>query len=211
MEIPRIYLVLLKCKPIKLLMSEEQLIKSCLNKNREAQKLLYDTYSGQMYSICLRYCGERASAADALQNGFINVFQNLNTFNNTGSLIGWIRKVLINASLKEIRKRKRISFLDLEAVSDVKESSEGIDLPFDNYDYKRIIALVDTLPVGYRTIFSMSVIDELSHKEISEVLDISVNTSRSQLLRARNMLQNLIMNDSYLTKEYSLKSKIHTS
>jgi len=189
-------------------MNERDLIDRCLKNNREAQQLLYDTYSGQMYSICLRYCGDRAAAADALQNGFINVFKHLSTFKGSGSVSGWIRKIVIRSSLLELRKRKGISFVEL---------SEGNQLPseaqssFDNYDYNKIISLIEQLPDGYRAIFSMFVIDDMTHKEISEALKITENTSRSQLQRARKILQKQVLGDAYLERAYSLKKKIHTS
>ncbi len=154
-----------------------------------------------MYSICLRYCKDCSSASDALQMGFIKIFKNIHKFRNDGSLGGWIRRIIINESLGILRIAKSKFTHDLEAVNDIDMSVE-IDLDFDDFNYKRMINLINQMPDGYRAVFSMAVLDNLSHREIGEILNITENTSRSQLLRARKMMQEKILSDNYLVSEY---------
>lgn len=191
-------------------MTEKQIISGCIDGDRAIQKKLYDMYSGQMYSICLRYCKNPAAAADALQNGFIKVFQKIQDYRGEGSLAGWIRRVVINCALNEIRVHKRTFTEEITPFIGL-ELSEEMDIQFEQFDYDRIISYLDRLPEGYRMVFSMVVLDELSHKEISEALNITEATSRSQLLRARNQLQALIRKDHYLSSRYLENNKIHTA
>ena len=179
-------------------MNENQLIKSCIQADRKAQQRLYDTYSGQMYSICLRYCKDEVSAADALQVGFIKVFKNLSKYNYTGQLGAWIRRIIVNACLDQINLDKRHFATELNIDTD-SEQEYHMDLMFDDFNYKRLLSLLNKLPEGYRVVFSMSVLDELTHSEIAESLNISVSTSRSQLLKARKQMQQLIVSDKYLS------------
>jgi len=182
-------------------MTEKELINSCNQGDRKSQKLLYETYSGQMYSICLRYCKDAASAADALQLGFIKVFKNIGSFKGDGSFEGWIKKIIVRAAIDQFNKDKKQLFYDLDNINE-KNYSYDLKLDFDNFDYNQLLNLIEKLPDGYRVVFSMYVLDELSHKEIAAALNISLNTSRSQLLKARKLLQSLIKNNPYLVSKY---------
>jgi len=192
-------------------MTEEALIDLCRSQDRKGQKILYDAYSGQMFSICLRYCKDAPTAADALQNAFISVFKNISSFEGRGKIKYWIKKIVIRSCLDEIKKGKRYVFQENE--TEFERISENVEqgLDFDNYDSKRILDLVRQLPEGYRIVFSMHVLDEWSHKEISNHLSITESTSRTQLLRARKMLQKMVLGDSYLTQNYSLLNKRHSA
>ncbi len=192
-------------------MTEEAVIDLCRSQDRKGQKVLYDTYSGQMYSICLRYCKDAPTAADALQNAFISVFKNFSSFEGNGKIKYWIKTIVIRSCLDEIRKHKRYVFTEDETeFEDLGQSFEQ-EMAFDQYDAKHILNLVRKLPEGYRIVFSMHVLDELSHKEISQHLKISESTSRTQLLRARKMLQKMILGDNYLTQNYSIHTKRHSA
>ncbi len=185
-------------------MTEAKLISSCKKGDRIAQKKLYNQYSGQMYSICLRYCKDTSSANDALQTGFIRVFKYINQFNGEGALGGWIRRIIVNAALTQIKLDRSKFLSSIENVNPNSFSYE-MDFDFDSFNYDSLLKLLSQLPEGYRLVFSMYVLDDLSHKEIADSLGISEGTSRSQLLRARKMLQEMIKKDDYLINQYSNK------
>lgn len=167
---------------------EADLVKACLSGNPRAQKALYDRLSPKMYSLCLRYMGDRESAADVLQDGFVTLYSKLDSYLGEGSFEGWARRIFVNTALMSLRK------------SDVLRDSEEIDAAFDisesgvnavqSIGYKELTGMIGELPAGYRTVFNMYVVEGYSHKEIGEILGISENTSRSQLQRARVLLQN---------------------
>lgn len=180
-------------------MTDHQLKKACAKGDRKAQQYLYDQYSGQMYSICLRYCKDGSSAAEALQIGFIKVFRNIGKYAGEGSLGAWIRRIIINACLDQIKLDKRYLTEEMDSTAFAEYTYE-VDHYFDDFNYQQLLRLLDQLPVGYKLVFSMNVLDEMSHAEIAAVFQISVNTSRSQLLKARRMMQELIKADSHLAQ-----------
>lgn len=179
----------------------EKIISDCKKGNRLAQKVLYDKYSKQMYGICLRYCRRTDLAADAMQNGFVKVFRNILAYKGDGEIGAWIRIIIVRACLEIIKQEKNLSFTNLD---DITEPSvpEKLDIDLDKFDYKRMMKHLQKLPTGYRIVFSMYVLDELRHNDIADSLGISINTSRSQLLKARKMLQNSIKEDDYLMSQY---------
>lgn len=167
----------------------------CLQNDRLGQKLLYDRFSEQMYFICFRYCREDYLAKEALQNGFIRVFNNLKNFKEGLSLGAWIRSIMINCALDELAKIKKTENLNdnleirqLTAVNHIQEEMTA----------DMMMSLVDLMPEGYRTIFNMYIIDDLSHQEISQILGIAEATSRSQLSKARNYLKNQLLHKQKL-------------
>jgi RNA polymerase sigma-70 factor (ECF subfamily) len=151
------------------------------------QEELYNRFSGKMYAVCLRYANNSEDAQDLLQEGFIKVFRNLHRFRAEGSFEGWIRRVFVNSSIEHYRKKS----LQLSKVSDKEESTiEDSDISaLDNLAEKDIINLIQDLSPGYKTVFNLYVIEGYSHKEIGELLGISEGTSKSQLARARSILQ----------------------
>jgi RNA polymerase sigma factor (sigma-70 family) len=151
------------------------------------QEELYNRFSGKMYAVCLRYANNSNDAQDLLQEGFIKVYRNLHRFRAEGSFEGWIRRVFVNSSIEHFRKKS----LQLSKVSEKEESSIGdTDISaLDNLAEKDIINLIQELSPGYRTVFNLYVIEGFSHKEIAAQLGISEGTSKSQLARARTILQ----------------------
>lgn len=171
--------------------AEEQLIQLCLKNDRKAQKNLYDRYSRKMMGVCLRYAGDTELAKDMLQDGFIRVFTNLTAFQNSGSFEGWMRRIIVNTCLEHLRK------------NDILQNAEDLDQPFSTvYDSEYsvveelsaqdLMKIIGELPDGFRIVFNMYVIEGYSHKEIGEVLNITESTSRSQLTRAKQLLQKRI-------------------
>lgn len=168
--------------------SETDLIRGCMEGDRRMQKLLYDQFSSKMYAVCLRYMGNSDDAQDILQEGFIKVFRNLEKFRGDGSFEGWMRRIFVNTAIEQIRKRKTdLSLTEKEEVIELKAVSA-----LDNINEKDLLQIVSELSPGYRTVFNMYVVEGFNHKEISEALGISEGTSKSQLARARMILQEKI-------------------
>jgi RNA polymerase sigma-70 factor (ECF subfamily) len=167
--------------------SESDLIKGCIEGNRQMQEELYNRFSGKMYAVCLRYANNADDAQDLLQEGFIKVFRNLHRFRAEGSFEGWIRRVFVNSSIEHFRKKS----VELSKVSDKEENTiEDQDISaLDQLAERDIVKLIQDLSPGYRTVFNLYVVEGYSHKEIGELLGISEGTSKSQLARARSILQ----------------------
>lgn len=174
-----------------------EIISGCKNNEPKSQKTLYNQLCGQMYSICLRYCKNESDAADVLQEGFIKVFQNIHQFRNDGNIAAWVRIIMVRTALHLIKKRQL--FVSLE-----ETHAEDIDyemhIDFDSYNYDRLMSHIKSMPIGYQTVFNLYVFEEFSHLEISKELNCSVGTSRSQLFKARKMMQELITKDQSLNK-----------
>ena len=170
--------------------SEAHLVKACLRGDQGSQQSLYEQYKRQMFRICLRYASSREDAEDYLQDAFIRVFRDLGQFRMEGPLGAWIRKVVINTILQQLRKRKPdfsdAGISDLEHLSATEEDIPG------NLDAQILTKYIQGLPDGYRTVFNMYVIEGFTHQEIGDMLGISSGTSKSQLSKARAMLRNRI-------------------
>lgn len=155
--------------------------------DRKAQKAIYDSLSGKMYAVCLRYMGDKEAAEDVLQDGFVALFTKLDSYSGEGSFEGWARKIFVNTALMSLRKRDVLKQTeDVEAAWDVSSADPSA---IQKISYQELLNLVSELPPGFRTVFNMYVIEGYSHKEIAEELGISEVTSRSQLQRARMLLQ----------------------
>ena len=158
--------------------------------DRRAQKSIYDELSGKMFAVCLRYMGDRESAEDILQDGFVTLFSKLDSYSGEGSFEGWARKIFVNTALMCLRKKDILKNTDdVETAWDVSSNDPSV---IQRIGYKELLDLVAELPPGFRTVFNMYVLEGYSHKEIAEELGISETTSRSQLQRARALLQSKI-------------------
>ena len=170
-------------------MSEKQLIEGCLNGNRKDQEELYRLYSGKMMGLCLRYVGNRETARDLLQDGFVKVFTSLNKYSGTGAFEAWIRMIFVNVAIEHIRKKDLLNdTVDLDNMNVITEDNTTIS----NLSVEMIMELVQQLPAGFRTIFNLYAIEGYSHKEIGDKLNISESTSRSQYARAKQWLRKRI-------------------
>lgn len=154
---------------------------------RRAQKAVYDALADKMFAVCLRYMGDRESAEDVLQDGFVMLFAKIGTYTGDGSFEGWARKIFVNTALMSLRKNDVLKGSE-DADAAVSLSSDAPSAVQD-LGYKELCRMISELPAGFRTVFNMYVVEGYSHQEIAESLGISVSTSRSQLLRARAMLQ----------------------
>lgn len=169
--------------------TELDLISGCLKGDRRIQQELYNRFSPKMYAVCLRYAGNAEEAQDILQEGFIKVFKKLDSFRNEGSFEGWVRRIFVNTAIEQFRRKRY-----LMPVTEKEENTiEGKYLSvLDNLAVSDIMALVQELSPGYRTVFNMYVVEGYSHKEIGDILGISEGTSKSQLSRAKVILQDLV-------------------
>ena len=178
-------------------LTEEQLVKLCLEKDARAQKQLFDYYSKRMMGVCLRYAQDADEANDVLQLGFIKVFEKLNMYNAQGSLEGWIRKIIVNTALDTIRKNKKYqNDVEMDKV-DYQLHQHG-ESPIQSLSAQDLLKIIQEMPPGFKTVFNMFAIEGYSHKEIAEELNISVNTSKSQYSRARAYLQKIIIEEKVL-------------
>lgn len=163
---------------------ENEIIELCVRGDRGAQEWVYNEYKSQLMGICRRYCNSREQAQDVLQESFIKIFTQIKSYRNIGSFKGWMCRIVINTAIKQnLKWDNRRTFFD-----DVTyDYAEHINL-LQNLSLKELLALVEKLPDGCRIIFNMYVIDDFTHAEIAEQLNISIGTSKSQLSRAKGLL-----------------------
>lgn len=179
-------------------MTEEAILQGCLRKNATAQKELYERYSPKMLSVCYRYGHSREDAEDMLQEGFIKVFSMIHTFENRGSLEGWIRRIIIHTCINILKKNKRFNeSVDIIHATGVQVREESIP---SIIQAKEVIESIRLLPVGYRTVLNLYAIEGYSHREIAVMLDIEESTSRSQYTRAKAMLEDILVRKKILHK-----------
>ena len=172
-------------------MDLDAILEGCLGNKSSAQKQLYDYLSPKMMGVCMRYTSNKEEAEDVLQDGFIKLFDKLETFGGKGSFDGWARRLFVNTALDAIRKNKKhqldkpiddVAYL-LNSASYIEEQLAADDL----------LKILQKIPIGYRTVFNLYAIEGFSHKEIAEKLSISISTSKSQYSRAKSLLRDIIV------------------
>lgn len=166
------------------------LIKECASGNIRAQEKLYRMFAPKMFGVCLRYAKDRTEAEDNLQDGFLKVFSNIKDFRHEGSFEGWIRRIMVNISLGKYRKQHL-----LYPVEDIGKY-EPVQLADDimaKLGADELLELIQQLPPRYRMVFNLYVLDGLTHQQISEAMNISVGTSKSNLARARDILKRKVL------------------
>ncbi len=167
-------------------MTDKELIEGCIREDKHCQKMLFQRYVGKMMTVCRRYARHQLEAEDLLQDAFIKVFDKMGTFSFNGSFEGWIRRIVVNTALKNIQKS---SFQKEQiGIENYPENSLEPSV-FAQLHEEELLNLIADLPEGYRIVFNLYVIEGFSHKEIAASLNIEESTSRSQLLKARKMLQ----------------------
>ena len=170
------------------------IIKRCKQGDRKAQESVYNLLSGKMFAVCLRYCTNYEDARDVLHDGFMTVFTKIGQFHSEGSFEGWVRRIFVNHAIEHYRnnaKSQVVAGLD-DNDRYLATSEEEDEWGAYQLTEAELLAMVDQLPPKYKVVFNLHVIDGLSHKEISEKLEISEGTSRSNFLRARTILQKLV-------------------
>jgi len=172
-------------KVITLHKSEKKLIENAIANSRKAQKELYELHAPKMLSVCRYYINDLQEAEGIMLNAFFKAFQKLKSFNNEGNFEGWLRRIMVNECMSFHRKRK-VHMVTYE-IEDFSQCSENSIV--EMYDVAEIQVLIDELPKGYKMVFILYAIEGYKHKEIANMLQISENTSKSQLFKARKMLQ----------------------
>lgn len=176
--------------------TETELINACIAANNDARQELYQRFYGKMMALCLRYTKNRDDARDVLHEGFLKVFDGLGSFRNAGSLEGWIRTIMVNASILQYHKQNKLrithSSLEDDEGEQTAESFVADDDIIAKIGYEELLQLIRGLPPAYQTVFNLFAIEGYGHKEIAEMLDISEGTSKSNLFKARTKLQQQI-------------------
>ncbi|MFN8322994.1 MAG: RNA polymerase sigma factor [Chitinophagales bacterium] len=169
--------------------TEEHIREGCAKGDRKFQQMLYNMFSAKMFSVCLRYANEYNSAQDLLQEGFVKVFRNIEKFRGDGSFEGWVRRIFVNTAIEHYRKQVNLYALH---DSEVKYYEYYDGNALETLKQEDILKMIQSLSDGYRTVFNLYVIEGYSHKEIGDMMGISEGTSKSQLARARYLLQKMI-------------------
>jgi RNA polymerase sigma factor (sigma-70 family) len=173
-------------------LTEYELIKGCIKREANCQKEVFDRYAGRMLGVCLRYARNSADAEDILQDSFIKVFEKISQYKAEGAFEGWIRKIVVNTALKKYSLTRYSKEVAGYEAKDHLETGEDA-IAHAQLSEKDIIALINKLPDGYRVIFNLYVIEGYRHEEIAKMLKIQPGTSRSQLVKARLLLQKQIL------------------
>lgn len=172
-------------KVIQLYKNEAQLIKKAKRNDREAQHKLYELHASKMLSVCRYYIRDVQHAEDVMIKGFFKVFTKLSSYSGNGSFEGWIRRIMVNEAISFLRAKKNVEF-STEEVTVPEHTSNNINTELE---VSEIQQLIDDLPEGYRMVFVMYAIEGYKHSEIAKMLNISEGTSKSQLFKARQLLQ----------------------
>ena len=181
-------------------MSLDRLIKNCINQDAEAQSQLYKQYASKLFSLCLKYSKNYAEAEDNLHDAFITVFSKIKQYNNKGSFEGWLKRIAINTSLQ--RYREDVGVYDIVNEGNIEDVS--LDINDEDLHLDFLLKIIQELPDRYRLVFNLYVLDGYSHVEISELINISTGTSKSNLARARLILKEKIENYRASSKSLSL-------
>lgn len=169
------------------------LIKECQANKRTAQGEIYKLFSAQLFSVCLRYSNNYEDAQDTFQEGFITIFNKIGQYRFEGSFEGWMRRIMVNTCIEKHRNKNHLYIVNEEIIPDTNDNENPNDNEVeDDYSYEEILSFVQELPDRYRQVFNLYIIEEYSHQQIAEMLDISVGTSKSNLSRAREKLKELI-------------------
>jgi len=167
-------------------MTDDALITRCIANDRLAQRALYERHTNRLYSVAIRYVRHTETAQDVLAEAWIKIFKNLSKFKHDGSFEGWMKRIVSNEALMHLRKN-RISIAELSSAVMAQEPSDV--RVTDGLEHEDVLRLLDTLPDGCRTVFNLYELEGFKHREIAEKLNISINTSKSQLILAKKKLR----------------------
>jgi len=167
--------------------NEHELVIGCQQRNRVAQKQLYDVFGGKLFAICLRYTKNRTDAEDVLQDAFIKIYENIVTFRNDSPVEYWLRSIVVNTALNHLRQQKHLKQLD--DIDGHENVLAGKELVLADFQWQQLMEFIKELPIGCQTIFNLYAIEGYQHNEIAQKLGISEGASKSQYSRARTLLQ----------------------
>ncbi len=169
----------------------EQIIAKCQKNDRKAQKRLYEMYAPLLLGICMRYAKDKQEAEDVLQEGFIKIFSRIEQYSGKGSFDGWLKRIIVNTAITNYRANLKRYYHD--EISDVSEYNFIGDVNESEFTREELLKAIRQLPKGYAIVFNLYAIEGYKHREISEMLDVDISTSKSQFLRARNNLQKILL------------------
>lgn len=179
-------------------MTEEAILRGCLDNDSVAQKELYRRYSPKMLGVCYRFSNTREDAEDMLQEGFIKVFSQIHTFRHQGAFEGWVRRIVVHTCINHLKKNKKFNdSLDIAHAGGLSTHEDAIP---SLVQAKELVECIRLLPIGYRTVLNLYALEGFAHKEIASILDIEESTSRSQYTRARQMLEEILIKKNILPK-----------
>lgn len=174
-------------------MTDTELIKGCIKGESNCQKTLFNRYASPLLGVCQRYARNKEDAEDILQDSFIKIFGKLEQFKAEGSFEGWMRRVVVNTALKKYTVNRYTKEFSVEHIFEVAEAASTESSSFSHLSEKDLLILINNLPDGYRLIFNLYVVEGYQHDEIANMLGIQASTSRSQLVKARQLLQREIL------------------
>lgn len=170
-------------------MSLDQLIQKCNKNDTKAQSDIYKLFSGKLFALCLKYSRNHVEAEDNLQDAFMTIFEKISQYNHKGSFEGWIKRIVVNTALQRYRSKGVFNIVNENNIEDatvvIEEDDDDVDIDF-------LLLIIQELPDRYRLVFNLYALDGYSHKEISEMLDITTGTTKSNLARARMILKSKI-------------------
>lgn len=176
----------------------QHIIHQCKSQQPEAQKHLYELYKDTMFGICLRYLKSYPDAEDVFIDAFYKILTKIDMYKGEGSFEGWMRRIMVNESLMFLRKKTNLHMTVEIPDTDIADTTY---IPEDEFTFEEIMSILDELPIGYRTVFNLYVFEDFKHREIAEMLGISINTSKSQLILAKKKVHDI------LKKKENLKNK----
>lgn len=179
----------------------QELVAGCIENDRKSQRLLYEMFYGKMMGVCLRYANDSNQAKDILQDGFIKVFRNLERYNFSGSFEGWVRRIMVNTAIDYFRKSRSSHVLllpDEEGIEGVEDETEEMEFeinPTEEPDFtmQDIISAMQELSPAYRAVFNLFVMENRSHQDIAEELNVSIGTSKSNFSKAKANIRKILM------------------
>lgn len=168
------------------------IVEGCRNGKARQQEELFNTYSPVLYGICCRYISDKDDAEDVLQEAFIKIFLNIKQYKESGSFEGWMKKITVNSALYFLKHKKKLRFETTHSEELSAGEEESYNDLYQESDEQFLVERIQKLPVGYRTVLNLYLVEQFSHKEIAEQLNIKESTSRSQYTKARRQLLELI-------------------
>ncbi|MCB0496443.1 MAG: sigma-70 family RNA polymerase sigma factor [Cyclobacteriaceae bacterium] len=180
---------------------EQDLIQKCYDGDRTAYRELYTRFAGELMAVAMRYMKTKQEAEDVLQDAFIKAYKNLASFNQQSALKTWLTRIVINTALNALRKEHQKYQWNIMEAEEVHDTTS---LPLESFHYTELIAFIQQLPDGCRTVFNLYALEGYSHKEIADMINISMGTSKSQYFRAKQLLQEIILSEDAKTKRKAI-------
>jgi len=177
------------------LLNDQELVAACKEDNPQAQKILFEMYAGRMLAVCARYCPCMEDAKDAMHDGFIKIFKQIHTFKGESKLQTWMTRLMIYTAIDHFKKSIKWNYYETDEevyLAAGSQVSHEISIQEEDMNIQDLYAIIRELPEGYKMVFNLYAIDGFTHKQIAEKLNISEGTSKSQLARARKLLQKLV-------------------